>query len=333
MQLMSTVVMDQPSKHQPLSLLFLGTESIFSQQILSQLAAAFPIQAVFLPARPEQQAPVQQAPVQQLSAETIEPSTDELSLLTQFITTTTLHIAWQHNLPVYALRTARHAAVHQLIQTLAPDLVCVACFPWRIPIELLAIPTYGFVNLHPSLLPAYRGPAPLFWQLRDGLQRSGVTLHRMDHTFDTGKILAQQSLPLAEGASGPTLDHDYAQVGGALLNTFLSDLTHRGAIERKGAPQSGHASTQSWPQATDFTLDPAWSARRAFNFMRGTAEWGHPYSITLAGHAYRLTNALRYAATGSVATPPTTPTSQSQGGELALQFTPGVLYASGRLLK
>lgn len=315
--------MDQPCKQKVLSLLFWGTESIFAQQLLSHLFTSFAVQAVFLPARPVQLATAEESPVQQLHPLPAPTSTGELSLLTPFIAPTTLHTAWHHHVPVYALRTVQHDAVLQLLQMLAPDLVCVACFPWRIPAKLLAIPTYGFVNLHPSLLPAYRGPAPLFWQLRDGLQSSGVSLHRMDQHFDTGMILAQQPLPLLEGASASILDQAYAQVAGTLLTTFLADLTQHGASAIQGQPQVGRASKQSWPEAADFALDPTWPARRAFNFMRGTAEWDQPYRITLPGQSYLLHRALRYSATGSLADPVTI-----QDGELAIQFSPGVLYAN-----
>ncbi len=321
---MSTVVMDKPCKHDALSLLFWGTESLFSQQLLTRLATAFAIQAVFLPARPGQLAMAEDGPVQQVRPAVAPPSSGELAILTQFVTTTTLHTAWQHNLTVYTLRTIHHAALVQLLQTLAPDLVCVACFPWRIPAKLLAIPTYGFVNLHPSLLPAYRGPAPLFWQLRDGLQHSGITLHRMDQRFDTGEIIAQQSLSLPEGASAATIDNAYAQAAAPLLTSFLAALTRHGASAIQGQPQVGRASKQSWPEAVDFVLDLTWSARRAFNFMRGTAEWDHPYQVALARQTYLLHSALRYSATERLAEPVT-----KQAGELAIQFNPGVLYARG----
>jgi len=316
MQLMSTVDIEHPGKREPLSLLFWGTESLFSQQVLSHLLPFFTPSALFLPARA-----AEQHPVQRLAREVQPSSSDELSLLTQFVSTTTLHTAWQHDLPVYALRTVAHADVRELLQELAPDLVCVACFPWRVPTALLTIPTHGFVNLHPSLLPAYRGPAPLFWQLRDGLQQSGVTLHRMDQRFDTGDILAQQSLPLAEGASGPMLDRDYAQLASKLLIDCLTDLATRGALT--GQPQTSRGSRHSWPQATDFALDRTWSARHAFNFMRGCAEWRHPFSVRMADATYLLNEARRYNATATLPTPVS-----PQGEEIAIQFNPGVLYAT-----
>jgi methionyl-tRNA formyltransferase len=309
----------QQSEQPSLSLLFWGTESLFSAQVLSHLVAvigpAIALQAVMLPATAEQP-----SPVQQLAAEAPTTGAGELPLLTHFVTPTTRHLAWQQGLPVYSLRSVRHHAVHTLLQTLAPDLVAVACFPWRIPPDLLAIPTHGFVNLHPSLLPAYRGPAPLFWQLRAGVQQSGVTLHQMAPTFDSGAIIAQQPLTLPDGASGPALDQAYAELGATLLHTFLTELAVRGTLHSHPQPAGG--STQSWPQATDFALDLGWSARHAFNFMRGTAEWGHPYPVTSQGTQYTLRSALRYEPAQQLPN-----TVMRQESALAIQFTPGVLYA------
>ncbi len=313
----------QQSKQPSLSILFWGTESLFSAQVLShlvaliapQIAPVVALRAVMLPANAEQP-----APVQQLVAEAPTTSAGELPLLTHFVAPTTRHLAWQQGLLVYSLRSVRHPAVYRLLQTLAPDLVAVACFPWRIPPDLLAIPTHGFVNLHPSLLPAYRGPAPLFWQLRAGLQQSGVTLHQMAHTFDSGAIIAQQPLALPDGASGPALDRAHAQFGSTMLHTFLTELAAHGSI--RSHPQPAGGSRQSWPQATDFTLDLGWSAQHAFNFMCGTAEWGHPYPVMIHGTQYMLSSALSYEPTQQLPSP-----LMRQESTLAIQFNRGVLYA------
>ncbi len=77
------------------------------------------------------------------------------------------------------------------IKALSPDLILVSCYARKIPQAILDIPVHGSFNLHPSLLPAYRGPAPVFWQFRDGLSEFGVTLHRMTETMDAGEIVAQ----------------------------------------------------------------------------------------------------------------------------------------------
>src|SRR5262249_42819339 len=76
------------------------------------------------------------------------------------------------------------------------DLILVQMFPRRLPASVLAIPRLGCVNVHPSLLPRYRGPNPVSWQLYNGETEIGITCHRMDASFDTGPILLQWTLPI-----------------------------------------------------------------------------------------------------------------------------------------
>jgi len=85
----------------------------------------------------------------------------------------------------------------QLLAVLEPDLAISGGFPVLIPEDALAVPRHGIVNGHPALLPRYRGPNPIGWALRNGDTELGFTFHRMDATFDTGRVLAQGTAPLA----------------------------------------------------------------------------------------------------------------------------------------
>lgn len=79
------------------------------------------------------------------------------------------------------------------------DLLVCYGFSWRLPRSVLQIPRYGVLNIHSSLLPKYRGPAPVLWAIRNGDPDLGVTVHRMDEEFDTGPVLAQQGgVPLPD---------------------------------------------------------------------------------------------------------------------------------------
>jgi methionyl-tRNA formyltransferase len=89
-----------------------------------------------------------------------------------------------------------------LLAALEPDLAISGGFPLRIPEDALAVPRHGIVNGHPALLPRYRGPNPIGWALRNGDAEFGFTFHRMDADFDTGRVLAQGTVPLA-GAERP----------------------------------------------------------------------------------------------------------------------------------
>ena len=236
-----------------------------------------------------------------------------------YVATNTVNIAWQHELPVYALSSFTAPETAKLSATLNADIACVACFPRRIPPAVLTLPQHGFLNVHPSRLPDYRGPVPLFWQLRDGVNPLGVTVHWMDATLDTGDIAAQADVPLPDGVDGPGADRWLAQVGGRLLVDVL-DAIERGEDWRQAQPPGG--SYQSWPQAEDFRLDRTWSARRAFNFMRGTAEWGRPYPLTIGDEELLLKHALDLQPQLQLPTP-----LHRDGQRLHIQFASGVLIA------
>jgi len=95
------------------------------------------------------------------------------------------------------LVTSKMDRLPAMLRGLEPDVIFTAGFPWKLPPTLLALPRLGCINAHPSLLPRYRGPNPLFWQFMNGETRGGLTIHRMDADFDTGPILAQRAIEIA----------------------------------------------------------------------------------------------------------------------------------------
>jgi methionyl-tRNA formyltransferase len=113
-------------------------------------------------------------------------------------------------------------AIAPLVRPYEPDLLLCLGFPWKIPAEALAVPRLGAVNTHPSLLPAYRGPNPVAWMIRNGEEAIGFTLHRMDGELDTGPILAQAPIPLDDEHSWEELEPKLASVIGELLPRALA---------------------------------------------------------------------------------------------------------------
>jgi methionyl-tRNA formyltransferase len=93
----------------------------------------------------------------------------------------------------------------EMLRPLRPDLVVATVFPWRIPDDVLALPRLGAVNVHPALLPRYRGAMTPFWLLRNGEREGGVTLHRMTADFDAGSILAQERFAIDDDDDIPAL--------------------------------------------------------------------------------------------------------------------------------
>jgi methionyl-tRNA formyltransferase len=122
-----------------------------------------------------------------------------------------------------------------LLEALEPDLAISGGFPVRIPEDALAVPRHGIVNGHPALLPRYRGPNPIGWALRNGDAELGFTYHRMDADFDTGRVLAQGTAPLAGAERADDVVH-------ALFSAATSLLPR--ALERVEAGDPGDAQVE-----------------------------------------------------------------------------------------
>ncbi len=247
------------------------------------------------------------------------PQRTPIPILDANASPSTVSIAWQHQIPVYHVNRLSAPETVDTLSQLQADVACVACFPKRFPSALLGVPRWGFVNLHPSLLPRYRGPYPLFWMLRRGERRFGVTIHFMDDQLDTGDIAAQAEVALPDGASSEEADSILSQYGAELLLNVLRQL-ETGRLTRRSQPADGTYFPA--PQEPDFVIDTAWPARRAFNFMRGTDEWQRPYPIEAAGQRFMLKQALFYSSHEVLDQP-----FRLLGEQIDIQFSPGVLRA------
>lgn len=133
-------------------------------------------------------------------------------------------IAAHLGIPLLRASDVNGAAERDQLAALAPDAVVMASFDQVVRPAALAIPRCGWLNVHPSALPAYRGPEPVFWALADGAPTSGVTLHRVVPRLDAGPILAQRTFPLRATETAATLTYRAAKIGTGLLAGALSDL-------------------------------------------------------------------------------------------------------------
>lgn len=125
--------------------------------------------------------------------------------------------AQRHNLPVLQPERVWNSDFTKYLRNLAPDLVVVAAFGQILPREILEIPQKGCVNVHPSLLPKFRGAAPINWTIVQGETKTGVTIMLMDEGMDTGDILAQEETLLAFEETSGELHNRLAEMGAALL--------------------------------------------------------------------------------------------------------------------
>jgi methionyl-tRNA formyltransferase len=138
-----------------------------------------------------------------------------------------IHTGWELNLPVLELRNLTSALTTKALASQPADIAVVACYPFRLPPPILALPSEGFLNLHPSLLPELRGPYPLFWTFRLGKQQTGLTVHYMDSDLDSGDIVLQKKILLPDGIGGPDADALLAQHGASMLALACRSLRPR----------------------------------------------------------------------------------------------------------
>lgn len=183
-------------------------------------------------------------------------------------------LAHQYNIPIIDFKQSGEELASR-IQSYSIDLLIVACYPRKIPQDILELAHYAAINLHPSLLPNYRGPVPLFWQFRKGLNEYGISLHKMDSDFDQGPIFNQKAIDFPDGISHQQANLLLGKAGTELLDQFLTALSAKQVMETVQDNQK--ASYMSFPQAKDFFIDPNWSSRHIFNFICGTQNWGKLY--------------------------------------------------------
>jgi folate-dependent phosphoribosylglycinamide formyltransferase PurN len=203
---------------------------------------------------------------------------------------TIAEVAADHGIPLLEVSGLGDVRTVARLQAYHPDAICVACFPWRIPSALLALPRLGCLNLHPTLLPANRGPDPLFWTFHQGDEQSGATIHLMEARFDAGPIVAQRALPLHDGITEAELERACAELGGTLMVEALDALDAGTAHPQ---PQDEAAATYFYfPQERDYLVTPERSARWAHRFVSGICGRGVPIRAVVQGQRFRVLTSL-----------------------------------------
>lgn len=152
-------------------------------------------------------------------------------------------LAVKYGIPVYQpQRIKQNEAFYEMMKELQPDVCVVVAFGQILPKEILDLPKFGCVNVHASLLPKYRGAAPIQWVILDGEKESGVTTMMMDVGLDTGDMLLKETVPLDEKETGGSLHDKLSEIGGELLIETLKQL-EAGTIVRtpQGDAESNYA--------------------------------------------------------------------------------------------
>ncbi|HHU70621.1 MAG TPA: methionyl-tRNA formyltransferase [Clostridiales bacterium] len=134
-------------------------------------------------------------------------------------------LAIEHKLNVYQPVKVREPEFIDLVRDMAPDAIVVAAFGQLLPKELLDIPKYGCINVHGSLLPKYRGAAPIQYSIIDGEEETGITIMHMDVGLDTGDMILQARTPIDKDETGGSLHDKLAILGGDLLVEALEKIS------------------------------------------------------------------------------------------------------------
>ncbi len=206
----------------------------------------------------------------------------------------------------------------QQCRACAIELILMSCYSKRLPSQIIRFPTLGCYNLHPSLLPYYRGPEPIFWQMKDAAEM-GVTWHHVVNDFDAGDICKQKKVLLDEGTSYNEINQQLAEAGAELMLDVLFECSSETQVSM--AQNSKLASYHHYPQQTDFSLDTRWTAQHAYNFICASRAFGHPYHCRVDGRSYNLLETIDYDNNTSLECV------ETQGDMLYIPFKEGVLIA------
>lgn len=189
-------------------------------------------------------------------------------------------LAQQLGLPVLQPLKARDENFIAQLRELNPDLIVVVAYGQILPQRLLDVPPHGCLNVHTSLLPKYRGAAPIQWAIADGEAETGVTIMKMDAGLDTGPMLATRRTPILPTDDSQVLHDRLAQLGADLLaETIPAHVA--GKIPPQPQPAEG-ATYAAKIKKDDGRIDWAWPAQKIWNRLRAFTPWPGGFTFLAA---------------------------------------------------
>ena len=180
-------------------------------------------------------------------------------------------LAVELGLPILQPEKARHEGFVNELRGFAPDLIAVAAFGQILPASILDLPPHGCLNVHTSLLPRYRGAAPIQWAILNDDSETGVTIMKMDVGLDTGPIVATRATPISGSETSQNLHDRLAGLGAALLVQTIPGYV-AGTIQPRPQPAEGVVYARKI-RKEDGLIDWTQSAQRIWNRVRGLVPW------------------------------------------------------------
>ena len=200
-------------------------------------------------------------------------------------------LAFYNNVPLIKL-TKKVASNVAAIKKYQPDIILVSCYARKIPNEIAQLAKVGCFNIHPSLLPKYRGPTPLFWQFKKGEENFGITLHRVTEKFDQGNIIAQQTIKMPDGISKAEASILLAKLASKIILKTLALLLNGDFKEIM--QDETIASYQSYFKKEDYAVSINWTAKRLYNFIAAHKRTIITFPCEIDGKIYGLIDVISY---------------------------------------
>lgn len=230
--------------------------------------------------------------------------------------------ALSENLPVYQPLKLRDGGALELVRELAPELIVVAAYGKLLPEDILNVPPCGSINVHSSLLPKYRGAAPINWAILNGETETGVSIMYMAKELDAGDVILQKSTPIGAEEDAQSLTARLAEIGAEALSEAVAALAN-GTAGR--TPQDG--SRQTYASMLSREMSPVDWSRSAHEIacqVRGLVPWPCASTNVIGGEMMKL-YAVRETGEGTAARPGAIAAAGKQGIDVAC--------GDGRLLR
>lgn len=185
-------------------------------------------------------------------------------------------LALKYDIPVYQPIKAREESFVKTLKEINPELIVVVAFGQILPKSILDIPKFGCINVHASLLPKYRGAAPLNWVIINGEEKTGVTTMYMDEGLDTGDMILKSEIPLDDEITAGEL-HDKMMIDGAQVLKETIDLISQGKAPREKQDDENTCYSTIMDKSLG-NIDWKKPAKEIHNLIRGVNPWPSAYT-------------------------------------------------------
>lgn len=203
--------------------------------------------------------------------------------------TETKKVAMERGVSILQPENMKTPEFAETLKALSPDLIAVVAYGEFFPAAVLNIPTFGCVNLHASLLPSYRGAAPINWAIAKGEKKTGITIMLIDEGMDTGDILSQREVPIGEDETAEELSKRLSLEGAGLLLETIDCIAKNDISPVKQNPDEGtYAPLLS---RKDGEIDWSRDAEEIKNLVRAMTPWPCAHT-TLGGKNLKVLRAL-----------------------------------------